>query len=133
MFVTGPDVVKTVTNETVTQEELGGAKAHSSKSGVAHLSYANDVTAMREMRELFDFLPLSNREQPPCRVPIDTPDRADPALDMLVPVDPNVPYDMKNVIKKVCIEPMTSHILIGVNNICIVNYDHIKLFVIYIP
>lgn len=101
MFVTGPDVVKTVTNETVTQEELGGAKAHSSKSGVAHLSYANDVTAMREMRELFDFLPLSNREQPPCRVPIDTPDRADPALDMLVPVDPNVPYDMKNVIKKV--------------------------------
>jgi propionyl-CoA carboxylase beta chain len=101
MFVTGPDVVKTVTNESVTQEELGGAKAHSSKSGVSHLSFANDVTALREIRTLFDFLPLSNREGPPSRVATDEPDRADPALDMLVPVDPNVPYDMKNVIKKV--------------------------------
>ena len=101
MFVTGPNVVKTVTNEDVTQEELGGAKTHSAKSGVAHLAYDNDVEAMRMTRELFDFLPLSNREQPPERFTADPVQRADAILDSIVPSDPNVPYDMLGVIKSV--------------------------------
>jgi len=101
MFVTGPEVVKTVTNEEVTQEELGGAKAHNSKSGVAHLAFDNDVEALRMTRELFDFLPLSNTASLPVRETEDTADRADPTLDLIVPSDPNTPYDMKIVIGKV--------------------------------
>ncbi|GBG27096.1 Acetyl-coenzyme A carboxylase carboxyl transferase subunit beta, chloroplastic [Hondaea fermentalgiana] len=100
-FITGPEVVKTVLNEEVTQEELGGAKAHMTKSGVAHLAYDNDVEAIRMARELFDFLPLSNNADVPRRTTVDPRDRADPALDMLVPEDPNHPYDMKTIISKV--------------------------------
>jgi len=102
MFVTGPNVVKTVTNEDVTQEELGGASTHTSKSGVAHLSYDNDVEAIKMTRELFDFLPLSNDANDlPRRLCDDPIDRRDPTLDGIIPSDPNVPYDMTMVIEKV--------------------------------
>jgi propionyl-CoA carboxylase beta chain len=101
MFVTGPDVVRTVTNETVTQEELGGAGTHTSRSGVADLAFDNDVQAMHEVRRLMDFLPLNNREKPPLRPSFDDADRHDHSLDTLVPPNPNKPYDMKELITKV--------------------------------
>ncbi|MES1912836.1 MAG: hypothetical protein MHM6MM_005052 [Cercozoa sp. M6MM] len=102
MFVTGPDVVKTVTGEDVTADELGGAKTHTSKSGVAHGAFENDVDALARIRELVDFLPLSNKEKPPMRETCDSVDRADKALDSLVPDSADVPYDMHEVIKRVC-------------------------------
>jgi propionyl-CoA carboxylase beta chain len=101
MFVTGPDVVKTVTNEEVTQEELGGATTHCATSGVAHLAYDNDVEALRKMRDLFDFLPLNNKDTPPVRSSTDTRDRSCAALNHMIPDDPNVPYNMVDVINKV--------------------------------
>ncbi|RDD61667.1 acyl-CoA carboxylase subunit beta [Ferruginivarius sediminum] len=101
MFVTGPEVVKTVTHETVTSEELGGAITHTSKSGVADLAFENDVEALQRTRQIFDFLPLSNREQPPVRPTTDSPNREEPSLDTLVPPSPNKPYDMKELIEKV--------------------------------
>ncbi|MFQ5535124.1 MAG: acyl-CoA carboxylase subunit beta [Sphingomonadales bacterium] len=101
MFVTGPDVVKTVTRESVTQEELGGAVTHSSKSSVADLALENDVEALREMRRFYDFLPLSNREDPPVRPTEDPADRLEMSLDTLVPANPNKPYDMHELIGKV--------------------------------
>jgi propionyl-CoA carboxylase beta chain len=101
MFVTGPDVVKTVTQETVTHEELGGALTHARRSGVADLACVNDMAALAQTRRLFDFLPLSNREAPPYRPTDDVPDRAEPSLDTLVPANPNLPYDMKELIEKV--------------------------------
>ena len=101
MFVTGPEVVKTVTHEDVTQEELGGAVTHSSKSGVADLAFENDVEAIAQLREFISFLPSSNRSDPPVRITDDTPDRAEPSLDTLVPDNPNKPYDMKELIRKV--------------------------------
>ena len=101
MFVTGPNVVKTVTNEDVTQEQLGGASTHTSKSGVAHGAFDNDVEALLAIREFYNFLPLSNREEPPT-LPCDDPaDRACHSLDGIVPADPNVPYDMKLVVREV--------------------------------
>ncbi len=101
MFVTGPDVVKTVTHETVTQEELGGAVTHSSKSGVADNAYENDVEALLQLRRLMDFLPASNREKPPARPTADPAERPEPSLDTLIPDNPNKPYDMKELILKV--------------------------------
>lgn len=101
MFVTGPNVVKTVTNEDVTQEELGGAKTHTSKSGVAALSFDNDVEALAKLREFVDFLPLSNREAAPVRHTDDASDRLVDALDSIVPADTTKAYDMKDVISKV--------------------------------
>jgi len=101
MFVTGPDVVKTVTQEEVTQEELGGAKTHTSKSGVAHLAFDNDVEAIRGMREFVSYLPSSNRAKPPRVEPNDAPSRSCDMLEGLVPTDPNVPYDMKVVVREV--------------------------------
>ena len=101
MFVTGPDVVKTVTNEQVTQEELGGAVTHSTKSAVADKAFENDVEALTQTRRLFDFLPLSNREKPPVRPSFDEPDRIEMSLDTVVPSNPNKPYDMHEVIEKV--------------------------------
>ena len=101
MFVTGPDVVKTVTHEEVTQEELGGAITHSHKSGVADLSFTNDVEGLLSLRRFMDFLPSSNREEPPVRPTADPPDRMEEALDPLVPDNPNKPYDMKELIVKV--------------------------------
>ncbi|RMF12570.1 MAG: acyl-CoA carboxylase subunit beta [Alphaproteobacteria bacterium] len=101
MFVTGPEVVKTVTNEVVTQEELGGASTHTSKSGVADNAFENDVVTLHQVRRFFDFLPLNNREKPPVRPSYDDPDRLDMSLDTLVPANPNKPYDMLELIEKV--------------------------------
>ncbi|EPY02815.1 acyl-CoA carboxylase subunit beta [Magnetospirillum fulvum] len=101
MFVTGPDVVKTVTHETVTAEELGGAITHSSKSGVADLAFENDVVALLQLRRFIDFLPASNREKPPHRPTADIPERIERSLDTLIPDNPNKPYDMKELILKV--------------------------------
>ncbi len=104
MFVTGPDVVKTVTNETVTAEELGGAKTHTTRSSVADGAFDNDVATLLEVRRFFDFLPPSNRQGPPV---FETPDRADrveEALDTLVPDNPNVPYDIKELILRLADE-----------------------------
>jgi propionyl-CoA carboxylase beta chain len=100
MFVTGPDVVKTVTNEIVTAEELGGARTHTSKSSVADGAFENDVEALAEVRRLVDFLPLSNREKPPERPFFDAPDRVETSLDSLIPSSPNEPYDMHELIRK---------------------------------
>ncbi len=100
MFVTGPDVVKTVTNEVVTAEELGGATTHTRKSSVADGAFENDVEALTEIRRLVDFLPLNNRAKPPVRPFFDDPDRLDFSLDTLVPDNANTPYDMKELITK---------------------------------
>jgi len=101
MFVTGPDVVKTVTHETVTQEELGGAITHTTKSGVADLAFENDVEALLQTRRFVDFLPVSNRDKPPLRLTEDSPERIELALDTLVPANPNKPYDMRELILKI--------------------------------
>ncbi|MFO1073769.1 MAG: acyl-CoA carboxylase subunit beta [Geminicoccaceae bacterium] len=101
MFVTGPEVVRTVTNESVTQEELGGASTHTQRSGVADLAFDNDVQALHEVRRFIDFLPLSNREKPPVRPTQDDGERHDFSLDTLVPANPNKPYDMHELIRKV--------------------------------
>mgnify|MGYP001556473996 FL=1 len=101
MFVTGPDVVKTVTQEVVTQEQLGGAITHTTRSSVADLALENDVEALAEVRRFFDFLPLSNREKPPVRQSFDQPTRVEWSLDTLVPANPNKPYDMHELITKV--------------------------------
>lgn len=101
MFVTGPDVVKTVTHETVTHEELGGALTHSTKSGVADHAFTNDAEALLYLRRFIDFLPANNKEKPPVRPTPDRHDRAEMSLDTLVPDNPNKPYDMKELIEKV--------------------------------
>jgi propionyl-CoA carboxylase beta chain len=101
MFVTGPDVVKTVTNETVTAEELGGAKIHTTKSSIADRAYENDVEALLQMRRLMDFLPSNNRSGVPELPTRDSPDRAEASLDTLIPDNPNKPYDIKELILKI--------------------------------
>ena len=104
MFVTGPDVVKTVTNEVVTAEELGGASTHTKKSSVADGAYDNDVEAIAECRRLFDFLPLNNRKTVPTRPFFDDMNRIDDSLDTLIPDNTNTPYDMKELIHKLADE-----------------------------
>jgi propionyl-CoA carboxylase beta chain len=101
MFVTGPDVVKTVTHEEVTAEDLGGAVTHTTRSGVADLAFENDVDALMMVREFFNYLPLNNREKAPARECEDPPEREDFSLDTLVPENPNQPYDMRELITKV--------------------------------
>jgi len=101
MFVTGPNVVKTVTHEEVTFEELGGAITHSSKSGVAHFACENEIETFNAVRKLMSFIPLNNIDDPPYVEPTDPMDRADEELNTLVPDNPNKPYDMKEVIKRV--------------------------------
>jgi len=100
MFVTGPEVVKTVTHEEVTAEALGGATTHTTQSGVADLAFDNDVDALLLLRRLFNYLPLNNREKPPLRPSNDRADRIDHSLDTLVPDNPNQPYDIKELIVK---------------------------------
>ena len=100
MFVTGPDVVKTVTNEEVTAEELGGAKVHTTRSSVADGAFDNDVEALDQLRRLIDFLPLSNRTGVPERPTFDLRDRVEPSLDTLVPENANMPYDMGELVLK---------------------------------
>ncbi len=104
MFVTGPDVVKTVTNELVTAEDLGGAKTHTTRSSIADGAFDNDVEALKEIRRLFDFLPLNNKEKSPIRKSFDKSDREDFSLDTLIPENPNSPYDMKELILKLADE-----------------------------
>ena len=104
MFVTGPDVVKTVTNETVTAEELGGARTHTTKSSVADGAFENDVETLAEVRRLIDFLPLSNRAAPPVRPFFETRDQLDDSLNTLIPANPNQPYDMQELVRKVADE-----------------------------
>jgi len=101
MFVTGPDVVKTVIQEEVSHEELGGARTHTATSGVADLAFDNDLETLTQIRRLFHFLPLSNRDQVPVRETADPADRMEPSLDSLVPAHPNKPYDMREVLEKV--------------------------------
>src|ERR671925_1001873 len=98
MFITGPDVIKTVTGEEVEFEELGGAMTHNSKSGVAHFAAEDEESCLEDVRYLMSFLPLNNLELPPRVEPFDDPDRADEALDEIVPDDPSKPYDMRDVI-----------------------------------
>ncbi|MEH6826470.1 acyl-CoA carboxylase subunit beta [Parasphingorhabdus sp.] len=100
MFVTGPDVVKTVTNEIVTQEELGGAITHTTKTSVADVAYENDIEALLSARDFIDFMPLSNREEVPERPTADPWDRLEESLDTLIPANANQPYDMHEVIRK---------------------------------
>ncbi|MEP2495498.1 MAG: acyl-CoA carboxylase subunit beta [Parasphingorhabdus sp.] len=100
MFVTGPDVVKTVTNEIVTQEELGGAVTHTTKTSVADVAYDNDIEALLAARDFIDFMPLSNREEVPERPTADPWDRLEESLDTLIPDNANQPYDMHEVIRK---------------------------------
>ena len=101
MFVTGPEVVKTVTHEDVTHEELGGASTHTTKSSVADGSFKNDIIALKEIRRLFDFIPSSFREKPPLIKTNDKPSRTETTLNTIVPNNTNKPYDMKEVINKI--------------------------------
>jgi propionyl-CoA carboxylase beta chain len=101
MFVTGPDVIKTVTHEDVSKEELGGSMTHNAKSGVGHFIAADDKECVQMIRELLSYLPQNNREDPPRRACTDPIDRADPELDTIVPPESNQPYDIKDVIHRV--------------------------------
>jgi propionyl-CoA carboxylase beta chain len=104
MFVTGPDVVKTVTHESVTHEQLGGAMTHTTRSGVADLACENDIETLLATRRLMGFLPSSNREKAPLRATEDPADRPEPSLDTLVPADPQKAYDMHELIEKIADE-----------------------------
>ncbi|WP_163325262.1 acyl-CoA carboxylase subunit beta [Draconibacterium mangrovi] len=101
MFVTGPEVIKTVTHEDVTKEELGGADTHSSKSGVAHFTGNDEEQTIMMVRELLSFLPSNNLEDPPVKTTIDPSDRVNEELEEIVPADPNKPYDMHEIIQTV--------------------------------
>ncbi len=101
MFVTGPEVIKTVTHEDVSKEELGGAVTHSSRSGVAHFTGANEEQALMMVRELMSFIPSNNMDDPPLKPATDPVGRADEALNAIIPADPNKPYDMKEIITRI--------------------------------
>jgi propionyl-CoA carboxylase beta chain len=101
MFVTGPNVVKTVTHEDVSFEDLGGALTHATRSGVAHFTAPDDAACLGQVRKLLSYLPLNNREDPPLGPTDDDPDRADEQLDSLIPDDPEKPYDIKDVVTRV--------------------------------
>ncbi|MDP9121145.1 MAG: acyl-CoA carboxylase subunit beta [Acidobacteriota bacterium] len=98
MFVTGPDVIKTVTHEEVTKEDLGGASTHAARSGVCHFTVGNDAACLAAIRDLLSYLPSNNLDDPPLGTSDDDPGRESPALDTLVPADPNKPYDIKQLI-----------------------------------
>src|SRR5687768_5605488 len=101
MFVTGPDVIRTVTHEEVTKEDLGGALTHNVKSGVAHFAAEDDRHCLSLVRDLLSYLPSNNQEEPPRRATEDPSDREEPALDELIPAEPNKPYDIKALIEAV--------------------------------
>jgi len=101
MFITGPDVIRAVTGEEITQEELGGAMAHNSRSGVAHFACENDEDAIESIKELLSYLPSNNMEDPPLVETGDDPLRTDPGLDTIIPDDPRKTYDMKDVIRSI--------------------------------
>lgn len=101
MFVTGPEVIKTVTHEDVTKEELGGAVTHASKSGVAHFTGADEEQTLMMVRELMSFIPSNNMDESPVKINTDPENRPDTSLNNVVPVDPNKPYDIKDIIHKI--------------------------------
>jgi propionyl-CoA carboxylase beta chain len=101
MFVTGPEVIKTVTHEDVTKEELGGAATHASRSGVAHFTGSDEEQTLMMVRELMSFIPSNNMEDPPGKICTDPENRIDASLNQIVPVDPNKPYDIKDIIHKI--------------------------------
>ncbi len=101
MFITGPDVVKAVTHEEVSKEDLGGSRTHAGRSGVAHLRYPDEKAALREMRELLSYLPQNNAEDPPVVASTDPADREDAALDSLVPTEATRAYDIKELIRRI--------------------------------
>src|SRR6516165_6250623 len=101
MFITGPDVIKAVTHEEVTKEDLGGATTHATKSGVCHLTSADDKTCVAQTRELLSFLPSNNQEDPPLKATQDPPTREVPELDTMIPLDASKPYDVKDVVRAV--------------------------------
>jgi propionyl-CoA carboxylase beta chain len=101
MFITGPDVIKTVLHEDITKEDLGGARTHAAISGVAHFAAADDATLLATTRALLSYLPSNNREDPPFKPTSDPPDRADESLNKLVPENPNLPYNIKDLIQGV--------------------------------
>ena len=101
MYITGPDVIKAVTGETVSHEELGGTSSHSSRSGVSHFAFDSEEACLGQIRRLLSFLPLNNAEDPPRQTPLDDPMRADEALAEMVPDSPNQPYDMLDVLHRV--------------------------------
>ncbi len=101
MFVTGPEVIKTVTHEDVSKEDLGGAVTHASKSGVAHFTGSDEEQTLMMVRELLSFIPSNNMEEPPMKISTDPENRVDASLNQVVPVDPNKPYDIKDIILKV--------------------------------
>ena len=101
MFITGPDVIRSVTHEEVTQEELGGAQTHATKSGVAHLATPDEASCLDTIRELLSYMPSNNTENPPNRATDDPMDRACPELDTFVPDNPNKPYDIKGIIHSI--------------------------------
>ena len=103
MFVTGPSVVKTVTNEEVTSEELGGASTHSTKSGVAHITSANDIECLEDLKRLLSYLPQSNKELPR-KLPYELNDEVREQLATIIPDNANKPYDMHDVIKGIIVE-----------------------------
>ena len=101
LFVTGPEVIRTVTHEDVTKDELGGAHTHAAKSGVCHLAVPNDAACLQAIRELLAYLPSNNIDEAPAGLSTDDPDREEALLDSLVPEDPNRPYDIKRLIAAV--------------------------------
>ena len=101
MFITGPDVLRTVTHEEVTKEDLGGAETHASRSGVAHRSFADEPQCLQGLRTLLSFLPANNREDPPRKTATDPVDRQDASLDDFIPVDPAKPYDMRALVLRI--------------------------------
>jgi len=101
MFITGPEVIKTVTHEEVTKEQLGGAATHASRSGVSHFTETDELACIARLRELLSYMPGNNAEDPPSRPTQDPPDRADEALDKVVPAESNKPYDIKKIITAV--------------------------------
>ncbi|MGD2105091.1 MAG: acyl-CoA carboxylase subunit beta, partial [Anaerolineae bacterium] len=101
MFITGPDVIRSVTQEEVTAEELGGAEVHSRRSGVAHFAASGEAETFQLVRELLSYLPSNNAEDPPYVPPVDPPERMDEALDTMVPEDPSEPYDMEEIIERI--------------------------------
>jgi propionyl-CoA carboxylase beta chain len=120
MFITGPDVVKTVTGEDVSFEELGGAATHATKSGVAHFTAPDEAACLDDARLLLSFLPLNNLESAPWAAPADPVEREEPALDTLIPDSPNKPYDMKAVVEHVVDDGMFMEVQphFGENIVC---------------
>lgn len=100
LFITGPDVVRSVTGESLTQDELGGYVPHTRQSGVCHAAFANDVVCLRRARDFMGFLPQNNKAAVPMRHTDDVREREEPSLDTLVPLDPHMSYDMKEVVQK---------------------------------